>query len=119
MSLEDKILRRLKEVEANLNAETKATEMDADITKDGSSKMPPKKGTGTFIEKQTKAFIDEIYGRKNKKQGFKGMYCTKCNSVWEMIRRPGEAEDVQVNHPDFPSYGLERQDCSECCNRKI
>ena len=64
--------------------------MDADTTKDGSRK-------------------------EKRKYGFKGKYCTKCNSVWEMIRREGESEDVQVSHLDFPSYGLEKQDYPECC----
>ena len=40
---------------------------------------------------------------------FKGKYCTLCNSVWELIPSVGI-----VKHPDFPSYGLEREDCSQC-----
>ena len=44
-----------------------------------------------------------------KKQGFKGKYCTLCNTVWEFIPSVGV-----VRHPDFPSYGLERENCSKC-----
>ena len=40
---------------------------------------------------------------------FRGKYCTLCNSVWELIPSVGI-----VKHPDFPSFGLERQDCAEC-----
>ena len=40
---------------------------------------------------------------------FRGKYCKLCNTVWEFIPSVGE-----VKHPDFPSYGLERQDCSNC-----
>ena len=43
------------------------------------------------------------------KQGFKGKYCTLCNTVWELIPLVG-----MVWHPDFPSFGLEREDCSKC-----
>ena len=42
-------------------------------------------------------------------QGFKGKYCTLCNTVWEFIPLVGI-----VRHPDFPSYGLERENCSKC-----
>ena len=44
-----------------------------------------------------------------KHQGFKGKYCTLCNTVWELIPSVGI-----VKHPDFPSYGLERETCSKC-----
>ena len=44
-----------------------------------------------------------------KHQGFKGKYCTLCNTVWEFIKSVGV-----VRHPDFPSYGLERENCSKC-----
>ena len=44
-----------------------------------------------------------------KYQGFKGKYCTLCNTVWEFIPLVGI-----VRHPDFPSYGLERENCSKC-----
>ena len=44
-----------------------------------------------------------------KHQGFKGNYCTLCNTVWEF--RPSVGV---VRYPDFPSYGLEREDCSKC-----
>ena len=40
---------------------------------------------------------------------FRGKYCTLCNSVWELIPLVGV-----VRHQDFPSYGLEREDCSTC-----
>ena len=49
--------------------------------------------------------------------GFKGgRYCTGCNSVWEMVTDTG-AVGFEAKYPGFPSYGLERQDCSKC--RKI
>ena len=44
-----------------------------------------------------------------KHQGFKVKYCTLCNSVWEFVPSVGV-----IRHPDFPSYGLEREDCSRC-----
>ena len=44
-----------------------------------------------------------------KHQGSKGKYCTFCNTVWEFIPLVGI-----VRHPDFPSYGLERENCSKC-----
>ena len=44
-----------------------------------------------------------------RKYGFKGKYCTLCNSVWELIPLVG-----MVWHPDLPSYGLERENCSKC-----
>ena len=82
------------------------------------SKVSPKKGTGNFIEEQAKAMADAIREKVGKKQGFRGMYCTKCDSVWEMKKAAGETTK-EVKHPGFPSYGLYRQDCSECCERKI
>ena len=45
--------------------------------------------------------------------GFKGKYCASCNTVWEMITNAGNSAGV-VRYPDFPSYGLEREDCSKC-----
>ena len=47
------------------------------------------------------------------KYGFKGKYCTLCDSVWEMTASAGTV-GIEVKHPDFPSYGLERQYCSTC-----
>ena len=47
--------------------------------------------------------------KSKKSYGFKGKYCTLCHSVWELIPSVGI-----VKHPDFPSYGLERQYCSTC-----
>ena len=44
-----------------------------------------------------------------KSSKFKGKYCALCNSVWEFIPSVGI-----VKHPDFPSLGLEREDCSKC-----
>ena len=44
-----------------------------------------------------------------RKTKFKGKYCTLCNTVWEFIPSVGI-----VRHPDFPSYGLERENCSKC-----
>ena len=50
----------------------------------------------------------------NKKTyGFKGKYCTGCESVWEVTTTTGEAGKL-VRYPDFPSYGLERQQCLSC-----
>ena len=51
--------------------------------------------------------------RKNRTFGFKGKYCTLCNSVWEIVSSQGSV-GVEVRYPDFPSFGLERQDCTEC-----
>ena len=48
-----------------------------------------------------------------KKYGFKGKYCITCDSVWEITSITGEAGKL-VRYPDFPSYGLERQDCLTC-----
>ena len=45
--------------------------------------------------------------------GFKGKYCSSCNTVWEVIKNEGSTVGV-VRYPDFPSYGLEREDCSKC-----
>ena len=41
-----------------------------------------------------------------------GRYCTSCNSVWEIPL--ADQSGIEVKYPDFPSIGLERQDCSEC-----
>ena len=46
---------------------------------------------------------------EHKSANFRGKFCTLCNSVWELIPSVGI-----VKHPDFPSFGLERQDCSSC-----
>ena len=46
---------------------------------------------------------------QSKSSRFKGKYCTLCNSVWELIPSVGI-----VKHPDFPSFGLEREDCAKC-----
>ena len=45
--------------------------------------------------------------------GFKGKYCSGCNTVWEVFTNAGEKAGV-IRHPDFPSYGLEREVCSRC-----
>ena len=47
------------------------------------------------------------------KYGFQGKYCTLCNSVWEVVASQGTV-GVEVKHPDFPSYGLERENCPTC-----
>jgi hypothetical protein len=44
---------------------------------------------------------------------FKGKYCTGCGTVWEMTTNSGMIGMV-VKHPDFPSYGLERENCPTC-----
>ena len=44
--------------------------------------------------------------------GFKGKYCTRCDSVWEMPL--AVQSGIEVKYPDFPSFGLERQDCGVC-----
>ena len=51
--------------------------------------------------------------KAKKEYGFKLKYCTRCNSAWEISRTSGEAGRFD-KHPDFPSFGLEREDCSEC-----
>ena len=51
--------------------------------------------------------------KTNRKLGFNGRYCPDCGSVWEMAAAPGTA-GKEVKHPDFPSYGLEREQCSSC-----
>ena len=45
--------------------------------------------------------------------GFKGKYCTRCNSVWEVLA-VYDSTGMEVKYPDFPSYGLEREQCSSC-----
>ena len=45
--------------------------------------------------------------------GFKGKYCSGCNTVWEVFTNAGEKAGV-IRHPDFPSFGLEREYCSKC-----
>ena len=50
--------------------------------------------------------------RTNRANGFKGKYCTSCNSVWEMPT--ADQSGIEVKYPDFPSFGLERQYCSGC-----
>ena len=50
---------------------------------------------------------------KKQTKGFRGKYCTGCNTVWEVLRFTGES-GMEVKYPDFPSYGLERQACSGC-----
>ena len=47
------------------------------------------------------------------KKGFKGQYCTGCNTVWEVLTVT-DVSGMEVKYPDFPSYGLERQACSGC-----
>ena len=44
---------------------------------------------------------------------FRGKYCTKCGSVWELEISPG-GPTKEIKYSDFPSFGLERQDCSDC-----
>ena len=58
------------------------------------------------MSKNQKSIIFNTYG-------FKGKYCTLCNSVWEVVASQGAA-GIEVKHPDFPTYGLEREDCSSC-----
>ena len=40
---------------------------------------------------------------------FRGKYCTRCNIVFEELPL-----GLELRHKDFPSFGLERQDCTEC-----
>ena len=47
------------------------------------------------------------------KRGFKGKYCTGCNTVWEMPHDEGSVGKL-IKHPDFPTYGLKRENCPEC-----
>ena len=51
--------------------------------------------------------------KAKKTYGFKGKYCTRCDSVWEVTTTTGEAGRL-VKYPDFPSFGLEREQCSSC-----
>ena len=51
--------------------------------------------------------------KSNRGYDFKGKYCDGCNSVWEMAKSQGTI-GIEIKHPDFPSYGLERQYCSIC-----
>ena len=51
--------------------------------------------------------------KAKKEYGFKLKYCTRCNSAWEVSSTSGEAGRFD-KHPDFPSFGLEREDCPEC-----
>ena len=51
---------------------------------------------------------------QNKKiYGFKGKYCTGCNTVWEVLR-VSDSSGMEVKYPDFPSYGLKREQCTSC-----
>ena len=60
-----------------------------------------------------KASYQNIMFTEKRKIGFKGKYCTGCGTVWEMSANTG-AVGVVVKHPDFPSYGLERENCPTC-----
>ena len=54
------------------------------------------------------------FGFENKRKiSFKGKYCTGCGSVWEMPIAQ-ETVGIVIKHPDFPSYGLERENCPSC-----
>ena len=46
----------------------------------------------------------------DKKLGSKLKYCPTCDQVWEFHAY----EKKDVKHPEFPSYGLPREVCSEC-----
>ena len=48
---------------------------------------------------------------------FRGKYCTRCNSVWELNLKSHHHTVGLVKHPDFPSFGLEREDCADCANK--
>ena len=50
--------------------------------------------------------------KTNRTFGFKGKYCTDCNTVWEIPL--ADQGGVEIKYPDFPSFGLERQHCSDC-----
>ena len=56
--------------------------------------------------------------KAKKEHGFKLKYCTRCNSAWEVPSTAGEAGRL-VKHPDFPSFGLEREDCPECIGKRL
>ena len=51
--------------------------------------------------------------KKKQAQGFRGKYCTGCNTVWEVLT-VSDAAGMEVKYPDFPSFGLEREQCSSC-----
>ena len=37
-------------------------------------------------------------------------YCPVCNQVWEFDRSQGR----ELQHPNFPTLGLQRETCSKC-----
>ena len=51
--------------------------------------------------------------KKKQTHGFKGQYCTGCNTVWEVFKVSYQS-GMEVKYPDFPSFGLEREQCSIC-----
>ena len=51
--------------------------------------------------------------KKKYTHGFKGQYCTGCNTVWEVLT-VSDISGMEVKYPDFPSFGLEREQCSGC-----
>ena len=51
--------------------------------------------------------------KTKRKTGFKGQYCTGCNTVWEVLA-VSDLSGMEIKYPDFPSFGLERQACSGC-----
>jgi len=36
--------------------------------------------------------------------------CPVCNKVWEFDRSQGR----ELQHPNFPTFGLQRETCSKC-----
>ena len=52
--------------------------------------------------------------KESKGSAFRGKYCTRCNSVWELNLKSHHLIVGIVKHPDFPSFGLEREQCPSC-----
>ena len=51
--------------------------------------------------------------KKKQTQSFKGKYCTGCNTVWEVLT-VSDVSGMEIKYPDFPSFGLEREQCPSC-----
>ena len=43
--------------------------------------------------------------------------CNTCNKVWEMPLKFTRHTKI-IYHKDFPTYGLEREECYACINQK-
>ena len=45
-------------------------------------------------------------------------YCNECCSVWEGFYYQGYGGRSYTKYEDMPSYGLKREDCDECRERR-